>query len=150
VTSCHSLVVVLYPPCPFPCCAPCCHYHHSTCNPPHEELLIGLEVGGALSSVIHHLFIIICHHLFVILHHLLGCHLSSFICHHLLLFICHHLSSFVCHHLSSVVCRLFVIISCLSIGIYCPYLSALQAVAHSSRGRGSYVILNIKEICLIS
>jgi hypothetical protein len=104
VVSHCSLVIASYPPCPFSHCAPCHHYRHSTCNPPHKQLLVGLEAGGALSSVIHHLFIILCCS-FVIVHHL-----SYIIC---LLFVCCHLLSFV-HCLvlfvgsSSVVCHLSI------------------------------------------
>jgi hypothetical protein len=70
VVSHHSLVVASYPPCPFPRCAPRCRYRHSTHNPPHEQLLIGLEAGGALLSVVCHLFIVICCRSFVVIRRL--------------------------------------------------------------------------------
>ena len=28
------------------------HHHHSACNPPHEQLLMGLEAGGVLFGVV--------------------------------------------------------------------------------------------------
>jgi hypothetical protein len=126
VVSCHSLVVALYPPCPFPRCAPCRRYRHSTCNPPHEQLLVGLEAGGALLSVVCHSFVIVCcrsvvvvcHRLFVIVcRHLVVivcCHLFVIVCHHLFVVICHRLFIIVCRHLFIVVCRLSYIIHSLS------------------------------------
>jgi hypothetical protein len=117
VVSHHSLVVASYPPCPFPHCAPCHRYRHSTCNPPHEQLLVGLEAGGALSSVVCHSFVVVCHmsfirrclslfgrhRLFVII-----CCVSFVHC-HLLCVVC-LLLSVIIHSLSSVVVRLFIII----------------------------------------
>jgi hypothetical protein len=95
VASCHSLVVVSYPPCPFPHCASCHHYCRSTCNPPHEQLPVGLEAGGALSSVIHHSFvvlcrsfIIVCHRSFIVLRRL-SYIIHSFVISCLLIGICH-------------------------------------------------------------
>jgi hypothetical protein len=66
------------PPAPLPCCAlHCCSTH----NPPHEQLLVGLEAGGVLSSVVCHLFVVLCCS-FVIVCHLsyIVCLLSSVVC----------------------------------------------------------------------
>jgi hypothetical protein len=135
VASCHSLVIASYPPCPFPCCAPRHRYRHSTCNLPHEQLLIGLEAGGALSSVICHSFIIVCRmsfvhcHLSSFSHHCLssfGRHcLSSFFHHRLSLFVHRCLSLFVCQYLSLFVCHLSSIVHCLFIVVHCHQLASI-------------------------
>jgi hypothetical protein len=97
VASRCTLVVASYPPCPFPCCAPHHRYRCSTRNTPHEQLLIGLEAGGALLSVVCHSFVVLCHSLLSVVH--------------CLLYII-RLSLSVIHCLPSVVCRSFVIVSC--------------------------------------
>jgi hypothetical protein len=152
VASHCSLVVASYPPCPFPRCAPHHHYRRSTRNPPHKQLLVGLEAGGALLSVVCHSFVVVCHHSFIVICHrsfIIACHRHSFvvICHHS--FVIVHRLSYIVHlfiiirHLLYVVCSLSSIIcrtsfirhhSSLLIGVCRPYLSALRAVAHSSRG----------------
>jgi hypothetical protein len=139
VASCRSLVVVSYPPCPFPRCAPRCRYCHSTRNPPHEQLLVGLEAGGVLSSVVCHSFTIVVHLLLSVVVHLLlsvVVHLLLSVVVHLLLSVVVHLLSSVVICLSSVVCRTLFVhrYSSSSIGVRHPYLSALRAVARSSRG----------------
>jgi hypothetical protein len=139
------------------------HRHHrSTCDPPHEQLLVGLEAGGALSSVVRHSFVILCRSFIVV------CRLSYVVCSSLSVIsrtlfvrrcqssvVCHSFvvisrllyvvrssssvicrTSFVCRRQSSVVCRSFVVVSRPSIGVRRPYLSALRAVARSGRGRG--------------
>jgi hypothetical protein len=130
----------------------CCH---STHNPPHKQLLMRLGVGGAsLSFVCHPSLVVIRYWLLVVV----DC--SLFVCCLPLVIICplsivgSHWSSSIISCWSSfvhcpplvIVCTLSVVGSCLS-DIRCwssfvhhpfisPYLSALQAVACSSRGRG--------------
>jgi hypothetical protein len=116
VASRCSLVVASYPPCPFPRCAPHCCYRRSTCNPPHEQLLIGLEAGGALSSVVCHSFVVVCRRLVVIVRSssvviIVCCHLFVVICCHLFVVICCHLFIIICCHLFIVCCLLYVICS---------------------------------------
>jgi hypothetical protein len=112
VASRHSLVVASYPPCPFPRWAPCHRYRCSTSNPPHEQLLVGLEAGGALSSVVRNSFIVLCC-LFVVICCLLSvvCCLS-YVVRLLLSVICR--MSFVPRRSLSVVHCLFLVIHCLS------------------------------------
>jgi hypothetical protein len=79
------------------------HRHHcSTCDPPHEQLLVGLEVGGALSSVVRHSFVVLCHSFIVV------CRLLYVIRSSLSVVSC---TLFVRRCQSSVVCRSFVVIS---------------------------------------
>jgi hypothetical protein len=84
-------------------------FHH---NPPHEQLLIGLEAGGALLSVICHSFIVLCHSFIVVRHLLYIVHSLSFLICRMSSIIC--CMSFVPHCSSSVVCCLFLVVHCLS------------------------------------
>jgi hypothetical protein len=100
------------------------HRHHrSTCNPPHEQLLVGLEVGGALSSVVCHSFVVVCCCSVVI--------------------ICCRLFVVICCHLFIVICRCsFVIIHCLSYVIRCRrHLSLFVHRCLLSVIRHSFVII---------
>jgi hypothetical protein len=79
------------------------HRHHcSTCDPPHEQLLVGLEAGGALSSVARHLFVVLCRSFIVI------CHLLYVVCSSLSVI---SRTLFICRCQSLVVCCSFVVIS---------------------------------------
>jgi hypothetical protein len=79
------------------------HRHHcSTCDPPHKQLLVGLEVGGALSSVVCHSFVVLCRSFIVV------CHLSYVVRSSLSVISC---TLFIRRCQSSVICCLFVVIS---------------------------------------
>jgi hypothetical protein len=135
VASHRSLVIALYPPCPFPHWAPCHRYRRSTCNPPHKQLLVGLEVGGVLSSVVCHSFVVLCCS-FVVVHRLsyIVRSLSSIVCCTLFvprLFLIVHRLLYVVHSLfvpcrsSSVVRHSFVIVHRLSY-----IIRSLSSVVH--------------------
>jgi hypothetical protein len=96
------------------------HRHHrSTCDPPYEQLLVGLEAGGALSSVVRHSFVILCRSFIVVSRQsYIVCSSSSVICH----------TSFVRHCQSSVIHRSFVVVSHLSY-VVC---SSSSVVCHQS------------------
>jgi hypothetical protein len=104
------------------------HRHHcSTCDPPHEQLLVGLEAGGALSSVVHHLFVVLCHS-FVVVRRL------SYIVRSSSSVICH--TSFVHHHQSSVVSHMSFVHHCQSSVNWHPLSLPICPVSSGSQRQG--------------
>jgi hypothetical protein len=108
---------------------PCHCHHHSTCDPPHEQLLVGLEAGGALSSVVHHSFIVLCRSFIVV------CRLS-FVVRSSLSVISRTLFVHCCQ--SSVVCRSFVVISRL-LYVVCSSSSVVCCTSFVCRRQSSVV-----------